>query len=277
MTNIITLFRPEGIWQSADHMITLKNGTTLQPISDATPKQLQISFPPLEDGPIALMAFAGLAEMSDGTPTLQWIEETLRGESRDVMTTLEHLKTRLNRDVGGSPYWTNPLILTGGIIEGDKQFYFDISNQETSGPRVTNRFNYRILEVDKPLGFIAGSGRFHVTPEDLELLEKTVAKKPGRWKQYSGLLAAVNRRIASHDPTVSPWCYVSFLSKGNGAQGMQFTKPGDPPIPFSIHGILAGIDISQMVRLLVDQAQSGMPIDQLNLGTASDKSIRPRP
>ena len=81
MTLIMTLIRPEGIWQSADNRVT-KRGRT---VDDAAPKQLHIICPPHEGGPHVLLGYTGLAEMPDGTPTLQWIRETLRGETRSIM------------------------------------------------------------------------------------------------------------------------------------------------------------------------------------------------
>ena len=61
MTLIITMIRPEGIWQSADHRVT-RDG---QPIDDERPKQLHIICPPLPSGPQLLLAFTGLAELPD--------------------------------------------------------------------------------------------------------------------------------------------------------------------------------------------------------------------
>ena len=77
VTLVITLLRPEGVFQLVDFRLTL-NG---QPVDDATPKQLDLHGPSMNDVPRTLLAFTGLAEIVDGTPMLQWIRETLRGES----------------------------------------------------------------------------------------------------------------------------------------------------------------------------------------------------
>jgi hypothetical protein len=106
------LMRPEGIWLSTDRRIT-KGG---QPEPDA-PKQLLICCPPAPgDGPRILLGFTGLAEMPDGTPTLQWIRETIRGESRPFVPLMQHLQARLTRDVGQrSQLWKHGLALVGGV------------------------------------------------------------------------------------------------------------------------------------------------------------------
>ena len=57
MTMIITMIRPEGIWQSADNRVTLKGKIT----NDMSPKQLHIVCPPIPGGPEILMAFTGIA------------------------------------------------------------------------------------------------------------------------------------------------------------------------------------------------------------------------
>jgi hypothetical protein len=96
MTMIITMIRPEGIWQSADNRVTLGHRI----INNMTPKQLHIVCPPFPGGPQILMAFTGLAELPDGTPMLQWIRETIRGQNRAIGPLVEHLCSRLTRDIG---------------------------------------------------------------------------------------------------------------------------------------------------------------------------------
>jgi hypothetical protein len=123
---IITVIRPEGIWQSADNRVM--RGGKLE--DDAAPKQLDIMCPPFGSGPRILMAFTGLAEFSGGTPTHQWLRETLRGEQRFIMPMFDHLRDRLTSDVGATRLWQNELILSCGIFEGEKRFYAEVRNLE---------------------------------------------------------------------------------------------------------------------------------------------------
>jgi hypothetical protein len=123
-----------------------------------SPKQLHIVCTPFSGGPQVFMAFTGLAELSDGTPMLQWIRETIRGENRTIGQMVENLRSRLTRDVGRSVYWRHMLILSCGIFEGDKRFYLEIRNRDAK-IRVSKRtFEYSIAEITEPTIFIDGSG-----------------------------------------------------------------------------------------------------------------------
>jgi hypothetical protein len=240
MTLIITLIRPEGIWQSADNRITRNNKVE----DDSTPKQLHIICPPLPGGSQVLMGFTGIAEMPDGTPTLQWIEETLRGETRTIMETLNHLCKRLTRDLGKSQLWKNRLIITGGIFEKEKKFYFEIRNVTPKTFEINKVFDFVVMEVTSPQVFVGGSGSTHIKQADWQLLKQQSGKKPAKWEDHLGLLAAVNRRAAQIDKLVSPWCQASYLSNGSeGVSSKRFSKKGEPGGPPGIHTIVAGIDL----------------------------------
>ena len=131
MTLVMTLIRPEGIWQSADYRLTSSQTGTV--LDDAAPKQLSILCPPLPDGPKVLLAFTGLAEAPGREPMLQWIRETIRGEQRYIMPMLDHLRDRLTRDIGRSHLSHYVLVVTGGILEpSGRRFYFEINNVDPS-------------------------------------------------------------------------------------------------------------------------------------------------
>src|SRR5258708_3131869 len=211
MTLIMTMIRPEGIWQSADNRVT-RDG---QLIDDERPKQLHIICPPLPSGPQLLLAFTGLAELFDGSPTIQWARETLRGEQRFIMPMLEHLRDRLSRDVGRSHLWNNLLLFSGGIFEGDKRFYVEIRNGEPKTRKPKREFDFVVCEVTEPIVFIAGSGEQAVSREDRALLQAQSRIRPAKWEDHLGLLAAVNRRTANTlakkgQKSVSPWCSASY-------------------------------------------------------------------
>ncbi len=225
MAMIITMSRPEGIWQSADQRVTVRG----QIKDDTTPKQLHVVCPPMPGGPQILLAFTGLAEFSDGTPTLQWIRETLRGASRQVMPMLDHVRDRLTRDLGASALWQNPLVLSGGIFEGEKRFYVELRNVHPKTWTPIKKFEYVVVEVTEPTFFIGGSGLSGVSRKDIELLRRQSRIRPAKWGDHLGLLAAVNRRTAQKVKDVSPWCQAAFLStETQGVQVKQFAKPGEP-------------------------------------------------
>jgi hypothetical protein len=246
MTLIITMIRPEGIWQSVDRRVT-KAGKV---VDDAAPKQLHIKCTPLDaNGPQVMLGFTGLAEMPDGTPTLQWTRETLRGETRTIMATFDHLRDRLTRDLGSSRLWKNPLVFSGGIFEGDKRLYAEVRNVDPKTWQMTRKFEYAIREVTEPMIFVGGSGLSGVTKEDLDLLVTQARIRPAKWEDHLGLLAAVNRRTAENmkKKTVSPWCAASFLAKGkDGVHTKHFGEPGEPAAPPGIPFLLGGIDAFEM-------------------------------
>jgi hypothetical protein len=248
MTLIITMIRPEGIWQSVDHRVT-KTGKI---VDDATPKQLHIKCPSL-DGPRpqVMLGFTGLAEMPDGTPTLQWTRETLRGETRTIMATFDHLRDRLTRDLGSSRLWHCPLVFSCGIFEGDKRFYAEIRNVHPQAWHPTRQFEYVIHEITHPWVFIGGSGLPWVTKKDIDLLVAQSRIRPAKWEDHLGLLAAVNRRTAQNmkKKTVSPWCEASFLASGTeGVHTRHFSEPGEPDGPVGIPLLVDGIDAFEVSR-----------------------------
>lgn len=250
MTLIMTMIRPEGIWQSVDRRVTKASKI----VDDAAPKQIHIQCPPLGGrGPQVMLGFTGLAEMPDGTPTLQWVRETLRGEKRTIMAMFGHLRDRLTRDLGESKLWKNPLIFSGGIFEDGKRFYVEVRNVDPKTWQMTRQFEYAIGEVTQPMVFIGGSGLAGVTKEDLDLLMAQAQIRPAKWEDHLGLLAAVNRRTADNlkKKTVSPWCEASFLAEGkDGVHTRHFGKPGEPVAPLGIQLLSEGIDVFEMSSLL---------------------------
>lgn len=79
MTLILGMSKAEGIYLSADHRITEYPSGRL--VDDASTKFLTVHYPPDKEGPKALLAYTGLAELPDGTPMGTWLRETLRGET----------------------------------------------------------------------------------------------------------------------------------------------------------------------------------------------------
>jgi hypothetical protein len=281
MTLIMTMIRPEGIWQSADNRVTLSG----QPIDDERPKQLHVICPPLPGGPQLLLAFTGLAEMPDGTPTIQWARETLRGEQRFIMPMLEHLRDRLSRDVGQSHLWNNLLVFSGGIFDGGKRFYVEIRNGDPKTRMPKREFDLAVCEVTEPMVFIAGSGEQAVSREDRALLLAQSRIRPAEWGNHLGLLAAVNRRTANAlakrgQESVSPWCSASYISQDEeGSHSKNFSNPGEPKGPQYIESLLAGIDLHDLSKPLIQfmNDNSRTDIDQISSDEATQNAFKGRP
>lgn len=123
MTLLMIMFRAEGVWQAVDYRLTLSG----KPINDDTNKQLSIHCPSdVEGKPIQLLlGFTGAAQVRDRTPMVQWVRETLRGESRVIDATLDHLRDRLERDA----LQREPLMFSGAILEpSGRKLYVEIAN-----------------------------------------------------------------------------------------------------------------------------------------------------
>jgi hypothetical protein len=279
MTLTITMIRPEGIWQSADNRVTIDG----QLIDDERPKQLHVICPPLPGGPQLLLAFTGLARLPDGTPTIQWARETLRGEQRFIMPMLEHLRDRLSRDVGRSHLWENLLIFSGGIFEGDKRFYVEIRNVELKTWKPKREFDFIVCEVVEPMVFIAGSGQVAVSKEDWDLLRTQSRVRPAKWENHLGLLAAVNRRTAAGKKSmksVSPWCSASYISHDEeGSHQKNFSNPGEPKGPLYIESLLSGLDLHELSKPLIQfmNDSNRIDIDQTSSDEATQNALKGRP
>ncbi len=92
MTLILGMSKPEGIYLSVDYRVT--NAKTRERIDDESIKSLVIQYPPINGGPKFLLGFSGLAKLRDGTPTLTWIRQTLRGDEPRLLTGQWHICAR---------------------------------------------------------------------------------------------------------------------------------------------------------------------------------------
>jgi hypothetical protein len=142
VTLILGMSKPEGIYLCVDYRLTDSQTGAL--VDDAATKCLTIQYPPLPGGTKALIAFTGVAHLSDGTPTMTWIRETLRGESDLPDQSLAHLRARLDRDYGGM---RQPLIINILALHGERRFFGGLS---------MSTFGYLMQEVDTSFLFANG-------------------------------------------------------------------------------------------------------------------------
>jgi hypothetical protein len=284
VTLLQTIVRPEGIWQSVDYRLT--SLTTGAILDDAAPKQLTVLCPPLPGGPHVLLAFTGLAQTPDGTPTLKWIRETISGQQRTIGVLLEHLRDRLTRDIGHSHLGVYGLIVVGGIFESKgKRSYFEISNFDPITFAIRPDFELTITEIKGPRLLLAGSGRRAVAKSDIDLVNKESTTKPANWEEHLRLLAQVNRRAAERskkiDPkgvgTVSPWCHVTYLAEGeDGAKGRDFREPGDPPKDLSLEIVMVGMDLTDATSVFLARTK-GAALTDKDMEEAIRRGLKGRP
>lgn len=246
MTLILGMSKPEGIYVCVDYRIT--DLRTKRILSDTANKCLTIHYPPLENGVKGLLAFTGTATYSDGTPTMTWIRETLRGEAEVPDQSMAHLRARLDRDF--APL-RRPLIINFLGLHGTKRFFGGLSNVSSSG--ILPSFGYVMSEVDASFLFTNGQGAIKAIADDkLARMRSLLGVRPRKVMDHMKLLAIVNRRVASSDPTVSPFCKVSFINADdkNSPASHAFVEHGET-IPFEMPLLLGGIDLTY----LTDQIQ----------------------
>lgn len=269
--------KADGIYMSTDFRIT--RYPTGELVDDATIKFLTIQYPPDTSGPKALIAYSGAAFFRDGTPTGTWIRETLRGESDVIDNSMKLLRERLDRDYGplGLPLSIRVMVIEGEL--GERRLIGRLSNT----PQEPGSFVYEMSEAPDPVAFADGSGGARVwSSADLQLLRKQLSVWPNRPEDHMGLLAAVNRRVASKEPTVSPYCHVSHLPTGDqtGGGSRYYTEPGEADLPFEMPSLLFGIDLTDMMREFQQQFEAhrkGLDPPEPRTHDEINKGLRRRP
>lgn len=237
--------KPEGIYVCVDYRVTdSRNGNV---IDDSAIKSLRVDFAPLPTGVKALLTFTGVAILPDGTPTMTWIRETLRGESEIPNQALAHLRERLNRDYAGMRH---PLIVNILAIHGEKRFFGGFSNIATTSSKPLTEFGYLMQEVNNK--FLFANGRRASTAfadAKLQKMQSLLGTKPRSVEDHMKLLSIVNRRVAALDTSVSPFCRVQFINADESFSPTTrtFAEGGEqPPSGFSM--LLGGIDVTELSR-----------------------------
>jgi hypothetical protein len=251
--------KPEGIYLSADYRVT--DARSGDYIHDEAIKHLTIHYPPLDGrGPKVLLDFTGMAQLPDGTPTLTWIRETLRGEPEVINQSMRHLLKRLDRYI--APLGRE-LVINFLVLERYRRLYGGFSNLRKVGQwQVTQmpRFTY-MMRPAKAWGIFANgsgarplleSGRFH-------RLEPHLGVVPRSPLNHMNLLAVENRWVASKSKgSVSPFCHVSFISATDRFQSTNrsFIERGESA-PFEMPFLLGELD---MTVLMADHMRNSQAV-----------------
>jgi hypothetical protein len=208
------------------------------------------------------MSYTGLGrvgevEMSD------WMRKVVRGESRTVDETLIFLREkateRFGRDLARAELHHSFCI--GAFLAG-RAWAVMVSNVHPRPPfnalPPLEEFQTSALLVEnEPLVLAWGSGRAAIKQAELGRLTQIVRNRPKSPKNYSKLLATVNRRAAQVPElgsTVSESCFVAHIPPQGDPVGSEFfgwetLKPPRPPV---VPMVLFGIDTTEMTRVLVD-------------------------
>lgn len=248
MTLIIGMSKPEGIYLSVDYRIT--DRYTRAFIHERAIKYLTIHYPPLDGrGPKVLLGFTGMAELPDGTPTLTWIRETLRGETEVIDQSMAHLRKRLNRDIA---HLKDELIINVLVLEPYRRLFGAFTNVRIPPPgqsRVMPGFRYVMSPLDSWTIFANGSGAERLVKDGhFDRLLPHLGVVPREPMNHMKLLAAMNRRVAAKDKTVSSFCQVSFINAGRFSPSSHvFTEKGENA-PFEMPLIVGGFDTTDLMR-----------------------------
>lgn len=286
LTFLMSLVRPgEGVWQSVDMRVT--NG---RDVDDQAPKQVHVQ---CVDGTL-LLAFTGLAE-AEGLRLTDWIRETLRGEHRTIEGHFAHLIERANRDIANGPLRGNGLIIHGVAMHGTglhpdpsnvppqpgTPYVFETSNLQRhpdGSQSVTDNFTYSAFCVEEPMFLAGGSGLGGLQSEDHDLIQRAIRYRPKHIKDYNGLLATLNRRVASRVPSVSPWCRTVYMpTTGVPLRGRLHLDPSNaaPERPAMVPGLAFGIDFTDMMDLM--SLARRQRVTDAGLNEAIRRGLEPRP
>lgn len=256
MTLILGMSKPEGIYLSVDHRVT--EWSTRKFVDDETIKSLMIHYPPLNDsGPKVLLGFSGLAILPDGTPTITWIRETLRGETQVIDASMAHLRERLNRDIALS---RSPLIINLLVLEKDRRLAGAFTNARFRAGRITaiGHFEYVMTELEDWFIFANGCGADRLVKDGhLVRLQPHLSVIPRKPMNHMNLLAGINRQVAARDDRVSPFCKVSFINADGRFQSASesFTNRGETA-PSEMTILFGGLDLTDLTRDFMRNAQA---------------------
>ncbi len=248
MTLILAMSKPEGVYMSVDYRVTDMRSGRL--VDDASIKFLPIRYPPDKGGPRALLAYTGLARLSDGTPMGTWIRESLRGETEVFDQSMAHLAARLERDIMPAKI---PLIINVFVIAGDNRYFGGFTNLKRDArnrPVLKKSFGYSLVEMTKPMAFVNGSGGIRALRDGhFDQMRAQLRVKPRRVMDHMKLLATANRRVAAKDDSVSPFCHVTFMpaDESEGFKSHTFSEKGES-VPFEMPVLLFGIDLTELLR-----------------------------
>ncbi len=275
MTFIQGIIRPDHIWIGTDNRVSTNNKFK----NDDHVKYVGIR---CSNG-TALLSYTGRAELSDGTKMSDWVRSVIRGENRDVESTVLVISDSANKEFGNY----SPLPVLVSVIAAfvnSKAILYQIANiaDKNSWDKPLHHFSILKVPVDKPLYYAAGGGSFSITDGEKERLRKIIAKKPRSSKDFLNLLIEVNKQVAHKDKErVSPSCIaVEMPAKGEPintvGNGSQHISPA--AIPF----VLFGIDTTEMMQSTVSLLPGGknhnLPQEEINkiLDQIATEAIIPR-
>ena len=261
MTLIQGIITPDHIWICTDNRVSVNNKFK----NDDHVKYVGIR---CSDG-TALLSYTGLAELRDRTKMSDWVRTVIRGENRDVESTVLVIADRATKEIGMYSPLPVLVFVVAAFIQG-KAVLYQIANiaDKTSWDKPLSQFSVKKVFIDTPLYYAGGSGSSRITKGEKERLARIAAKKPRSSKDFLNLLISVNKKVADKDKErVSPSCIaVEMPEKGEPVNvidnGLQYISHGY--IPF----VLFCVDTTEMMQLTHSQRPGGknynLPQEEIN-------------
>jgi len=301
MTLNLLIARPDGLWLSCDFRLSdLKQGRWVPRKDHWSPKYFSVN---AAGGARMAMTYTGVGEVSAIEPDLQtmvgpdagalqlapgkrrtvsvteWLSWVLAGETRSAEEVVEHIGVEAAklREFRLTPH------VFSGIVHTpyDGCWVFELSNidireGELGGGKLNSRCFYRrplptfnakwvsVQGADSSFAGAIGSGAGALREADFKQLTRAARVRPRKPKDYEGLLAEINRRVAGREATVSPACQTLYLNpnfeaeSNEAAFGGQLWENGQKvPEDFDGHIFwmnLFGLDMSLITREFTQRA-----------------------
>lgn len=202
-----------------------------------------------------LLAYAGLGRIADVTVS-EWLRELLRGEALTVHESLVRIREAATTDLGP-------------LLQGRMKHMFSIAAFISGAPWFAQIRNLQRPEDPPSSEFLtisepAGKGIFaffgaheSLNAEDIGKLDRVFSRRPRRPEEFAALLAAINRRTAERDASVSPDCTVIYIPPSGDAPSESFHGPSASAgknrlDPFSSQLIL-GVDTAALLLPVVER------------------------
>lgn len=266
VTLVLGLIRQEGVYACVDHRLTHTRARRVA--DDAATKHVIVHYPPMRVGPRAVITYTGNAFAPDGTRTDIWIRNILGGGVQEAIgTSMNRIHEGLINDFGPAG---KGLIVNVLAIDGDHRYFGGFSNIKAARPdgsaSIESTFGYSMKEETEPYWFANGSGAFTLQAENdlVDRMQGLVETAPADPREHMDVLALVNRRVAEHEPTVSPHSSAVFQPPPHselGPIGWTYTE-GEESVPLHLPLILCGIDTTDMSAEVAGRAAEQAALDQ---------------
>lgn len=241
MTLILGVIRQDYVWQSSDNRVSIEGKKR----DDDSIKHVSLRCP---DGS-GLLSYAGLAEIK-GVTISDWIRKILHGETRTLEQSLILIAEEATKEISDKC----ELIMLVAAFSNKETWLYQISNvQGQNWTSIDKKFSITKTPITEPVCYALGSGRSHISKEDMSLLEKTKRIHPRKTEEFLNLLIGINGRTAKRDSEqVSESCVAVVMpAKGEPFSGIVYDPNKQSKKIRTIPLVLFGIDTTDMMSELM--------------------------